>query len=89
MPRGLTKLVEGQYVNVLIEPNITHVPDVTVYGPFPTEDKAIEQRRLLLSEMPGLSGKILSRRARMYTLPMMKWGNTMSNSGIKIGTEPG
>jgi hypothetical protein len=77
MPQGRTKLVKDGFVNVLVEPNdLTHVPNVTVYGPYPTEDMATDERRLLLSEMAGLSGKILQRRARMYTLPMLNWGNS-------------
>jgi len=86
MPRGMTKLIPGKYVNVLIEDSNIKLmpPTVTVYGPYSTEDKAIEERRILLSEFPGLSGKILSHRARFYSIPMHTWGSPLA--GVKLGS---
>lgn len=88
-PRGKTKILpSGKFVNVLVEPNVvTHQPDITVYGPFDTAEEANSERRDLLSEMPGLSGKILQRRARIYTLPTLEWASAQRGSGIKFGQQ--
>ena len=79
MPQGRSRLVlEGSTVLVLVDRTAKGNPTVEAYGPYETMDKALKERRLLLSHSDGLSGKILTGRAQLYAVPCKVFGHVLS-----------